>query len=455
MAGDEEVSDSRIPGIGSRPPIPGSGPIADCTASSPSGLAWLGDGVLRVVGIFVPDLGVSLRELNGAAALGPGSKAAIQGRGLNIAVGGGVIGATRGVAAANARNTLSVAAAVGAMGGDGYAESLFGVGLGIGALGRGAVGDAKALPAGIAVAVSTVAGTKATATALGGFALASNTGADGDRAVCTGVYAHADLGNGDSCTSILFFLQRYERGDGTVFYAIKNPLALSLVAPVTGGVSSAIAAALDGFGAGAVADLAGTRFIPAFQSDLVRVEVAPDGSWRLGTDVFDWLGGLIPRGGTSRSSDLVRVPEVLGDSLEQTGDALQSVNPTPLTDDEIHAVQCADAAGTSNACPSTLKAAGTDRETATPRSTELLTAVDSPAGDTPIADSLAVNPPVVEAPVVEAPVVDPPTVDSTVPERPALDGPGIDGPAVPEPAGPVSAADPAAGEPQVDSIEIG
>lgn len=354
MAGDSEISDSRVPGLGSRPPIEGSGPMADCTESEPSWLAWLGDGALRVVGIFVPDLDLSLQELNGAAGLGPGSTATVSGRGLNVAVGGGVIGNTRGVAHANARNTLSGAVAVGALGGDGYAESLVGLAIGVGALDRGAVGDANALPGGLAIAISSERNVTAAATALGGFALASNTGNVADRAICTAVYATADLGNGNTCTSILFLFQQYETGDGTTHYAIKNPLSLRFSQPVTGGVSDSFAQLLEGLGLEAVGTVAGLRMIPEFRRDLIRVSVADDGSWNLGTDLFTWLRGLLPGG-----SDVPELPDVFGalgsltDSVDQAGKALDTPI-TPLTPDEIEQIQCDDAAGTPDECPESL-----------------------------------------------------------------------------------------------------
>lgn len=337
MAGDLEVADA------SRTSFPRiNGPTADCTQARPALITRLADGV---IGIFVDDL--DLQALNGAAAFAPNSTAVIKGRGHTLAVGGGV--GSSGHATAHALDYLSAAIAAGGMGSTANAFALMGVAAAAGVFGGDA--DASAWPGGIALAVS-ANGAKASARALGGIAMASSAA---DRVVCTAVFATATVSGGSNsstCTSLLFLFERYQVGDGPVSYAIKNPLSFGLVSPVSGDADlSAVRSLLDALGAGSVLDVATAGLIPAFRSDLIRLELHDDGV-RLRTDLVEWVRGLFTPSPTpvDVATLLGNLGDAIGEIPEALGKAAEFV-PEPPAEEES-TVDIASSAPAARSAPS-------------------------------------------------------------------------------------------------------
>lgn len=128
----------------------------------------------------------------------------------------------------------------------------------------------------------------------------------GAQAVCTAVYAEASVkaSNGDnkaSCTGVLFIFQQYQNGkDGDVWYAIKNPLDIGLVSPVSATLAGGISTVLQAMGMPEIlADAMSGQFVPKFGSDIVRVSFN-GGTPKVETDLPDWIGGLL--GSTSTNA---------------------------------------------------------------------------------------------------------------------------------------------------------
>ena len=325
------------------------GATADCTNATPWLLTPIADGVL---GLFAPDLMelISIGGLNGALATAgpegnvsiwplnasvhiPGS-ASISGSGYTTAI--TLLG---GQSSAKADYLLAAAVAIAATGGIANADALFGVAA-ASAIGRPAtqvgiipgwsVGSprventakARALPLGIAIANSSLKPSelltgalqnvpqyRTSTTALGGITAAYRS-VDGSKgAVCTAAYGEARVheetldDDGDvisskrtnSCTSVLFIFQKQQNEDkhgGFEVYAIKNPLDIGLVSPY----GDNIAALLAGIGGGIIDlgplnDVLAGKFVPEFQSDIIRLVMDPSGP-KIETDLLEWLEGL-------------------------------------------------------------------------------------------------------------------------------------------------------------------
>ncbi|MFZ2510554.1 MAG: hypothetical protein WAW85_05620 [Gordonia sp. (in: high G+C Gram-positive bacteria)] len=272
--------------------LPFGAGTATCEDASPAILAQIGDGLL---GIFLPDLPISLGGLNGALGLGfPGiapGHATIEGTGFNTAI------AVGGNATAKSDYYLAGAVAL-ALGGEAHAESLFGLSVAASTIGKA---NANALPLGIALANSSgLLNRTASATALGGVSAALSTIDFSEQAVCTAVYAQASVSssngsNVDSCTSVLFVFQQNQNGSGPVWYAIKNPLDIQLVSPLGDGLAGALSGMIGLLMPNApddLADILAGRIIPKFGSDIVRVSF-DGGTPKIETDLLDWLGGLV------------------------------------------------------------------------------------------------------------------------------------------------------------------
>ena len=307
------------------------GPVsADCSGANKAVVATVGDAIL---GLFLPDLGLSLAGMNGALATPgvelnlqnplkpnlviPGS-ASIKGTGYNTAL--VILG---GEASAKSDYFLAGAVALAGGGGKASADSLFGASVAtavgrpaaqVGPIGAPALRNsatAQSLPLGFAIANSSnilvpngsgalAAERHATATALAGIASASSAMDGSERAVCTAAYGAAsvtakDGSNVRSCTSILFIFQQSQVGGDPVVYAIKNPFAIGLVSPFGDDLASFIANAIDTLAPDEVPDvlidLIAGKFVPEFQSDIVRISFE-NGTPKLGTDLPEWLGGL-------------------------------------------------------------------------------------------------------------------------------------------------------------------
>lgn len=336
VAGHPEVKE--IPGLGA----------ADCTEASPAILAKLGDGIL---GLFMPDLAVSLSGFNGALGVPlsprmPGS-ATIKGTGFNTAIG------ASGKATAQSDHHLAAAIAVALSGGVANAESLFGLALAVSGGGADAIlnppeAKAKALPFGIAVANSSnlLESRTVSATALGGVGAGLAASDFPEQAVCTALYAEASVktssgGNVDSCTSVLFIFQKSKSGDGADVYAIKNPFDIALLAPLGDAFAESLATVLDrpGMPEG-IADMLSGKIIPKFDSDIIRISFE-NGMPKLGTDLPEWIGGLfeslaglVASTGTSSGISLDSVLANAGGSVAPQA-AHQRVDAGVLTPDLI------------------------------------------------------------------------------------------------------------------------
>lgn len=269
-----------------------------------------------------------------------------------------------GESTAKADYVMAGAIALAATGGIANADALFGVSVAT-AVGRPALlyhsllfGDigapriensatAKSLPMGFAVANSMltigemvdplykengkyyVNRYRTSAVALGGVAAAYHSVDGSQGAVCTAVYAearvHADKVGQDSkvagsqrtnsCTGVLFIFQKQQNVDkhgGFVVYAIKNPFDVDMVSPFGDNVADFLVElqkAINNVGTGmglptipvAVMELAAGKFVPEFQSDVVRI-VMTDGGPKLESDLLDWLGGVFGSNGAATTA---------------------------------------------------------------------------------------------------------------------------------------------------------
>lgn len=361
---------------GDRTVVDDGGVLADCSDSEPSPLAALGDALL---GLVAPNLGLSLSDLNGAGVIFLGDSK-INGTGLAGAV------SLMATSRATADDYLSGALSFG-FGEGSAATSHAHFGSLSTALAFGGEAVAHSLPAGVALAATVGAeDVTATATALGGFAAALNVSDDGqqtfgpasNQAVCTALYATASVTQGgdnvNSCTGVLFIFQKSQVGDGPVVYAIKNPLDLKLTGILPPDTVSIFSMLTSGMGMpDALSDILGLKIIPAFGSDLIRIEMGADGP-KIGTGIGDWLGGLAGQAG-----------DALG--------ATRSAAATTIADRQVPA-------GTD-----TLSSTVLDDARARPA---------APASDpAPVEDAPVEEAPVEEAPAADAPVVDTPAAGSS------------------------------------------
>ena len=290
-------------------PLLGPESKADCTDAQASVIATIGDAIL---GVVLPDFPLGLSSLNGAIAvpvqdpLGAVTVvpafATISGTGYNTAL--AILG---GNATASSDYFASGAIAIAALDGTAKADALFGGAL---ALGAGGTATAQALPLGIAIAnaMPVLGGGTADATALGGIATATTTIFNDRDVVCTALYGTASIAdkNGKSqgsCTSVLFIFQQNSAGDGEpTWYAIKNPFDVGLMSPfgdniadLVGGLGEALPLPPE------LIDLMAGKFVPQFQSDIVRISF-DGGSPKIETDLPDFLGGLFGQNTTSATT---------------------------------------------------------------------------------------------------------------------------------------------------------
>lgn len=345
---------------------------ADCTQSSPWLLTALADAVL---GIVAPDIAglVSIGGLNGALATPgpegnvslfppnlsvyiPGS-AAVSGTGYTTAV--TVLG---GQSSARADYILAAAVAVAATGGIATADALFGVSVAT-AVGRPATqasllpawdigsprvensATARSLPFGIAIANSSltvdevVGGLfanapqhRASTVALGGITSAYRAVDGSQGAVCTALYGEARVhkqtldDDGDvvssqrtnSCTSVLFIFQKQQNvGEHGAFevYAIKNPFDIGLVSPFGDDIAAFISDVTEGIiNLGPLNDVLAGKFVPEFQSDVIRIVMDPAGP-RIETDLPTWLESLF---GSAQTNSLLPLAAVATDDTAPT-----------------------------------------------------------------------------------------------------------------------------------------
>lgn len=286
----------------------GVGPgTADCSDSSRSLIALIGDGLLSILPI---DLGLKLGDINGAGllAMSPATSATITGSGLANAV--AALGPS---SVANTQTPLSAAISILVGGRESEVNSSVG-GVGIGMImGNNRLGGTiNALPVSIvglglsdtsASALPSIGSTDGTATGLGGFALGHNDRYRGAKAVCTAVYADVDLvdENGDniaSCTSVLFLFERRQVGNGPAQYGIKNPLDIGLNRILPTG-AMAIMSVLNP--PDALLSILSLPLIPEFRSDLIRIVMLPTGP-QIESDILSWIVNI-----PSRITDLIDI----------------------------------------------------------------------------------------------------------------------------------------------------
>ena len=287
------------------------------------------DKVLGLVG-----LDLDLSGLNGVATTNPtfNGTGVISGSGFASAM---VIG--RGAANSSTSTPLSGALSIG-FSAPAVADASP-LGIAIAQALNGGAADATALPLGIAIA-SNFGTDIVSATALGGVASATNARpfTNNPKAICTALYGSASVtsntgANLDSCTSILFIFQKSEGADGTVAYAIKNPLDIGLHAmlPET---ARTFFQAVAGNALGLpddVVELLFTSIIPEFRSDIVRIAVTESGDVSLETDVVDWIGGLFGSGSPAAAASATQLT-----SFAATSDTATSENSIePAQDEEI------------------------------------------------------------------------------------------------------------------------
>ncbi|WP_345314021.1 hypothetical protein [Gordonia alkaliphila] len=318
-------------------PLLGPESKADCTDAQTSVIATIGDAIL---GVVLPDFPLGLSSLNGAIAvpvqdpLGAVTLvpafATISGTGYNTAL--AILG---GNATASSDYFASGAIAIAALDGTANADALFGGAL---ALGVAGTATAQALPLGIAIAnaMPIIGGGSADATALGGIATATTT-IFGDRdVVCTALYGTASIADEDgksqgSCTSVLFIFQQNSAGEGEpTWYAIKNPFDVGLMSPFGDNFADLMA------GLGGVLplppeliDLMAGKFVPQFQSDLVRISF-DGGSPKVESDLPDFLGGLFGQNDTSATTNAsATAPETLSAQVDGAPATASTVESTP------------------------------------------------------------------------------------------------------------------------------
>ncbi|WP_440712691.1 hypothetical protein [Gordonia sp. FQ] len=357
---------------GDRTVVDDGGVLADCSDSEPSPLAALGDALL---GLVAPNLGLSLSDLNGAGVIFLGDSK-INGTGLAGAV------SLMATSRATADDYLSGALSFG-FGEGSAATSHAHFGSLSTALAFGGEAVAHSLPAGVALAATVGAeDVTATATALGGIAAALNVSDDGqqtfgpasNQAVCTALYATASVTQGgdnvNSCTGVLFIFQKSQVGDGPVVYAIKNPLDLKLTGILPPETVSIFSMLTSGMGMpDALSDILGLKIIPAFGSDLIRIEMGADGP-KIGTGISDWLGGLAGQAGDALGATRSAAATTIADRQVPAG--TEALSSTVLDD-----AQARPAAPSSDPAP------------VEDAPVEEAPAADAPVVDTPAADSSA------------------------------------------------------------------
>lgn len=258
---------------------------ADCKRAAPV-TAALGDGLLRLFGQEP-----ILRDLNQAIAVGPAlpTKASIAGGGITAAI------AVTGGEAHSLANVLSLGVAAGLLGGKASANAtVLGASVAVATV-TGARAEATALPAALAFSTADARGRTTTTTAFGGVTSASSGKGPGNGAICTAAFGTAEVRSGnsvtDSCTSVGFLFQRTQHDDGPIALSVKNPLDVSLVNPFgesLGDLIGVVGSVVDV--PDAVHDLLGARMVPRLNSDVVRVVMDPARP-RLETDIPAWLRG--------------------------------------------------------------------------------------------------------------------------------------------------------------------
>ena len=286
----------------------------------------------------------------------------------------------------------------------------------------GGEADARSLPAGIALAVNIGSNdSKAVANALGGVTLASYVSGLGEaigteaKTVCTAVYGSAQITEGgqnvSSCTSVLFLFQQSQQGDGPVVYAIKNPLDVTLNGLMPDAAADFFATLVKGMGGpAALGDILGLKLVPGFGSDLIRVEMGPDGP-KLGSDVGDWLSRLGSNAPSTTEPDTGDTPT--------TAESAADVTPTPVIDASEPAPESDVDTSPATQTPQTglpaaeLDDAATPVDTGTPEEAAD-TAPDS-TQDAPEADDSAI------APVDEAPASGSADADSDSSDSPEIE----------------------------------
>lgn len=314
----------------------------NCEDSSPSVIAQVGDAVL---GVIVPDLPIGLSSFNRAviipnpASLTPTvlghtffapTNSTIRGNGYTFA-----LAAISADATAEANNYLSGAIALASTGGTANSTAtIFGAALATavganvaeipGVPGIKPSATADALPGGVAITIVALNGDQAKSKALGGIAMATSNPLDvlatpetgGAQAVCTAIYAEASVKaqNGDnksSCQGVLFILQRYQKGaDGPTWYAIKNPLDVNLLSPMSATLTDGISTVLQIIGLPeVVADALSGQFVPEFGSDIIRISFDGD-SPQIETDLPEWIGGLF--GSNNANTLFANAPQAQG-----------------------------------------------------------------------------------------------------------------------------------------------
>ena len=357
-AGDPEVSNGLL------------GSSADCTNATPWLLTPVADAIL---GLVAPELAqlISIGGLNGALATS-GLELDLSWGGVDVVIPGTAVIAGSGYttaitllggqSTAKADYVLAAAIAVAAAGGIANADALFGVSV-ASAVGRPATqielwplpsvgsprvensANARSLPLGIAIANSSITlselatGTvanvpqhRASTVALGGITSAYRAVDGSQGAVCTALYGEArvhkqtldDDGNvvssqrTNSCTSVLFIFQKQQNvGEhgGFEVYAIKNPFDVGLVSPFGDDIAGFLSDVTgEAFELGALNDLLAGRFVPEFQSDIIRVVMTDDGP-KLETDLPEWLESLF---GQTQTNSLLPLAAAATDDTAPT-----------------------------------------------------------------------------------------------------------------------------------------
>lgn len=177
---------------------------------------------------------------------------------------------------------------------------------------------------------------QANSVALGGVAAAYRSFDGSKGAVCSALYGEArvheqtldDDGNvssskrTNSCTSVLFIFQKQQNtekyGEGVTVYAIKNPFDVGLVSPYGDNLADFVSDATGSIvNLGPLNDILAGKFVPEYQSDIIRLEVGPNGAMKVDTDLFKWLGELFGSLGGATNTNALRTvsPTVAAFSL--------------------------------------------------------------------------------------------------------------------------------------------
>ena len=383
------------------------GGTADCTEAEAAVISQVLDQILGALG-----LDLDLTALNGAGTL-MGNTATVSGTGHTTAI------ALLADADARADDYLSGALSL-AFGEGSKATSHASFGSLATAFSFGGDVTARSLPLGIALVSDTAIGGVSSATAAGGFALAQNAGFEeggmfgrGGKTVCTALYAEASISNEgrhtSSCKSVLFIFQQSKEGDGPVVYAIKNPLDLALHGLVNDEAAAMLTDVIGAMNGPAIfGDVLGLKLVPEFQSDLIRIELGPNGP-KLGTGLGDWFGRLAGKKETA-APEAVTAAGLFGGASGASGSA-----PTA-------------AAAKSGGLVSTV-----------------VPTAEAPKSDAPAldltADTRPKNAPTAPAPTVQAPVIDnAPAPAPVVESAPAVQAPAAPVVSAPTVATPQSSA---------------